>query len=328
VNASDPSSPEPKSPFPALRSEPRSFERRAWVILVMTIVCLLLGLCAPNAIFAYRIQRIVDKGGQVRSRSDYVGQTVTRHLGRRISDFYQERYVIRDYYDVYFGDTSRDLDVGGPGISMFKAPDDITRRDPGDEGPQMARALGRIRKLSLAETSVTDQGLAPLAGMTSIESLDLSSTQVKGPGLANLQGMKLKGLSLHSNAIDDEGLAFLPLFSELNQLDLGNTRVSSAFLSRLSSFPMLNDLNLNGLPVTDDIVRELSKLALWRLDLGNTEITDASLPYLEKMSLLFDLNLCGTKVTMPKVRESKSPAIQRWIAVREVVWGPGECELR
>jgi len=91
---------------------------------------------------------------------------------------------------------------------------------------------------------------------------------------------------------------------------------------------MLNDLNLNGLPVTDDIVRELLKLALWRLDLGNTEITDASLPYLEKMSLLFDLNLCGTKVTMPKVRESKSPAIQRWIAVREVVWGPGECELR
>jgi hypothetical protein len=328
MNASDPSPPEPKSPLLDLPTNSRKLERRAWVILGLTIVYLLLGLCTPNAIFAYRIQRIVDSGGYVRSGAEYFGETAMHRLGWQISDFYQDHYVIREHYDVFLGDTGRAFEPCGAGISLSKASDDDVDRDPGDEGPKMVRALGRIRRLSLAETSVTDQGLAPLAGMTSLESLDLSSTHVKGPGLANLAGMNLKSLSLHSTAIDDEGLAILPHFPQLIKLDIGNTRVSPAGLSRLSSYSKLNDLNLNGLPITDDIVRELSKLSLWRLDLGNTQITDASLPYLEKMSLLADLNLCGTKMSLPKTLDSKHPAIQRWIGIRELVWRPGECEMR
>lgn len=327
MTAPDEQNTEPKSPFADVPSEPRKFERRAWVVLVSTIVLLLTGLATPNAIFIYRIQRIVDHGGYVRSRADYFGEDASAKLGSRFYMFYQEHFYIRDEYEVFLGNTNRAVDACGSGISLSEAADDDVHRDPGDEGPKLARALGRISRLSLAETSVTDQGLAPLAGMTTIKNLDLSSTRIKGPGLAHLHGLDLQVLSLNGNAIDDDGFAYLPHFAALKSLDIGKTRASTGFLSRLNSFTHIEDLDLEGLPITDEMIRQLVPLRLWRLNLQNTPITDAALSHLETMPGLMDLNLCGTKVTLARARSSEHRAIRSWVSLRELIFAPGKCEV-
>lgn len=297
-----------------------------WGVLVVTVAFLLIGLATPNVIYAHRIQRIVDQGGYVRSRASYFGEDASAKLGHRFYSFYRDHYFIRDDYDVFLGDIDRAVEPCGAGITLAESSEDEVHKDPGDDGPKMAQALGRVGRLSLAETAVTDQGLAPLAGMTSLSLLDLSSTRVKGPGLAYLQGIDIRHLSLHSNSIDDAGFASLPNFPNLEQLDIGKTRVGNAVLARLPSYSKLKDLNLEGLPVTDDLVQKLTKLSLWRLDLSNTPITDASLPHLEKMTSLFDLNLCGTKITLEKAMVSENSAIRRWVSIRKLIFAPGECE--
>lgn len=328
MNAPNDRSTEPKSPVAMMPKQRRKFERRAWKFVVLTVVCLLISLAAPNAIFAYRIQRIVDNGGYVQSRGEYFGRAQSLYFGRRLRSFYREHYIIREDYEVFFGNTERADETAGPGLTLSTGQTDAARQDPGDEGPKMAQALGRVSRLSFAETSVTDQGLAPLVGMTSLFELNLSRTQVKGSGLAYLKGLNLLDLSLHGNSIDDTAFAFLPDFPNLERLDVGGTQIGNASLARVLSFSKLQTLDLEGLPVTDEFVQKLSKLPLWKLNLSNTPITDASIPHLEKMTSLADVNLCGTKISLAKAQASEHSAIKVWLFRRDNKRLPTKCEMQ
>jgi hypothetical protein len=305
-------------PISPLHSEPSKSRdpavRRALMLFGFTVACILAGIFTVNSIVAGRIQRIVKNGGMVRSWSEYVGSDASRLLGYKFHRFYEGNYVIRDQYEVYLGDLERGYVGCGTGISFADAPtsDENWHQDPGDEGPKLVRELGRVVKVSFARTSVTDAGLAPLAGMTTIEYLDLSETKVQGPGLANLRGMPLWSLSLAGTPLNDAGMNQLPDFSELRDLYLGETRISGAFVAQLRRFPKLEYLNIEGLPVTDEIVGELISLPLQNLDLSNTEITSASISHLEKMTTLRYVQLCGTKITPDEAKKSSSPALHDW----------------
>jgi len=316
-------------PISPLHSEPSKSRdpavRRAIMLFGFTLACILAGLFAVNGIIAGRIQRVVKNGGMVRSWSEYVGSDASRLLGYKFHRFYEDNYVIREQYEVYLGDLERGYVGCGTGISFADAPtgDENRHQDPGDEGPRLVRELGRVYKVSFAATSVTDAGLAPLNGLTTIEFLDLSETKVQGPGLFNLRGMPLWSLSLSSTPVDDAGFAQLPDFPELRDLYLAKTHLSSGFLERLRAFPRLRTLDLSYLPVTDDIVRQLSELPLEELYLNNTQITAKSLPYLLKMTTLRRPYFCQTKITAEDIRSSPDEIVRDWAKMSD-----GFCYLR
>lgn len=311
---------------PSMKRDPAA--RRALLLIGATFLCILAGFFGANAVVARRIDRIVQNGGLVRSWSDYIGDHAFQLLGYRVRGFYEDHYVIRDQYEVYLGDLERAYVGCGTGITFADAPmgEDNRPQDHGDEGPKLVHDLGRVYRASFAETSVTDAGLAPLAGMTTIESLDLSATRVAGPGLVHLRGMPLWNLSLESTPLDDAGLALLPDFPELRHLSLGNTRISSTFVAQLRRYPKLTHLNLKGLPITDEIVRELSSFPLKELDLSDTQVTRAAIPHLEKMPTLQWLTFCNTKLVKEIAENETSEFSKGWNAMHRAICPPKKTE--
>lgn len=313
---------EPITPIHAEPSNKRDpAVRRALILFASTLVCILIGFLTANAIVARKIERIVNSGGLVRSWSDYFGSTAFQLLGYRVHRFYEDHYVIRDQYEVYLGDIERGYVSCGTGITFGDAPvgQENRHQDHGDEGPKLVRDLGRVFRVSFAETSVTDAGLAPLSGMTTIEFLDLSATQVQGPGLVHLRGMPLWSLSLESTPLDDAGLALLPDFPELHSLSLGETRITKSFVAQLRRYPKLTHLSLKGLPITDDVVRELSSFPLEELDLSDTKVTSAAIPHLEKMPKLQWLMSCNTKLMKEVSENDSSERARGWNAMNRAL---------
>jgi Leucine rich repeat/Leucine Rich repeat len=85
----------------------------------------------------------------------------------------------------------------------------------------------RLMGLSLDRTTVTDDGLTCLGGLTSLQFLDLANTSITDRGLGHL--VKLRGLqmlNLNHTRISDDGLRSLDRATALKVLDLANTRVT------------------------------------------------------------------------------------------------------
>jgi serpin B len=110
-------------------------------------------------------------------------------------------------------------------------------------------ALGKItwlKRLSLEDTSITDEGLALLCNLTELEELNLSGTNVNGSFLNYLSKMtKLKKLNLSRTKIGDGCLAYLTNFIALEELDISETSISSSGLPYLRAIPSLLKINLN-----------------------------------------------------------------------------------
>ena len=71
-------------------------------------------------------------------------------------------------------------------------------------------AQGEVVDVSLANESVTDEGLAHLKGLNSLKELDLGGTSISDDGLVHLKGLKkLEGLFLGGNLVSPEGIADL-----------------------------------------------------------------------------------------------------------------------
>lgn len=307
-------------PLHAQPSTPRDpAVRRALILVVATFACFFVAFLVANAIVARRIERIVQRGGLVRSWSDYPGMHAFGLFGHRFHHFYEDQYVIRDQYEVYFGDLDRAYVGCSTGITFTDVSLELIdlHIDSGDDGPRLVRELGHVISASFARTSVTDADLAPLNGLTTIEYLDLSGTQVQGPGLVHLRGMPLWRLSLQSTPLDDAGFAQLPKFVDLHDLSLAKTRLSSGFIEHLHSYPQLETLDLSYVAVTDDMVRQLSELPLETLYLNNTPITAKSLPYLAKMPHVRQVYFCQTKITPEDIRSFPDPIVQDWAKMSE-----------
>jgi hypothetical protein len=133
----------------------------------------------------------------------------------------------------------------------------------------------RLKNLSLCRTSVSDAGLAYLAGCNNLLWLDLSFT-----------------------AASDEGLKHFQANSGLKQLFLEGTKVTAASLPVIAGFKQLEELDLSRLPLRDDDLAAISGLRnLKSLYLSRCAITDAGLTHLRGMKQLENLELGGTQVT-------------------------------
>jgi internalin A len=98
------------------------------------------------------------------------------------------------------------------------------------DGLRQLRGLTRLTGLRLADTAITDAGLAhlrPWAGV--LEHLDLSQTGITDAGLAHLRGFgKLQSLALAGSKVTDAGLVHLRGLTGLKSLNLKGTAVSPA----------------------------------------------------------------------------------------------------
>ena len=104
--------------------------------------------------------------------------------------------------------------------------------------------LHSLRSLDLAETSITDAGLAHIRGLSNLEILDLRQTDVTDAGLTQVAPLLgLKAISL-SRGVGDAGLATLTGLPGLTVLNLTETTVSDAGLGGLSGHAGLKTLML------------------------------------------------------------------------------------
>lgn len=69
------------------------------------------------------------------------------------------------------------------------------------------KGIQEVKKLSLADTQVTDEGLKKIRDLSGLTSLDLANTQVTDEGLKELEGLKnLEKLDLTNTQVTDEGV--------------------------------------------------------------------------------------------------------------------------
>jgi len=87
--------------------------------------------------------------------------------------------------------------------------------------------MTELRMLFLANTEITDTGLAHLRGLTDLRELRLQNTAIGDAGLAHLSGLtKLEWLELTGTQVSDAGLMHLKGLTNLKSLFLDSTRVT------------------------------------------------------------------------------------------------------
>jgi len=138
-----------------------------------------------------------------------------------------------------------------------------------DRGSEVLGRLLHLRILWLPDTSISDETLAHLTGLTNLEWIDLSGTNVEGHGLTHLAGL-----------------------TRLKMLDLGRTPLNDSHLHLISQFPRLLLLRLGKSEITDAGLPVLGKMAqLERLFLYPSEITDDGLVHLQTLINLKELDI-------------------------------------
>lgn len=164
----------------------------------------------------------------------------------------------------------------------------------------------RISNLSLQQTSITDEGLRHLEGMTNLIHLGIYyypsgrgwpvvQPRISDAGLAHLAKLpQLHTLDLHGVPITDAGLAVVKNLPSLSFLMLMNTDIQGPGLVHLQSHPTLGSLWISGGMLTDDDLKALAGVtSLQTLSLQGVALPPEQLPLLLKLPRLTNLGLQG-----------------------------------
>jgi hypothetical protein len=108
-------------------------------------------------------------------------------------------------------------------------------------------ALAGMKTLQFLDASdnpsVTDAGIASLAGLENLRYLNLTNTSVTGTGFKDRADMvSLEQLKLKECPVTDESLAAIPRFPKLTLLHLGGTKVSDTGLMGLVGWHSLQQV--------------------------------------------------------------------------------------
>lgn len=154
-----------------------------------------------------------------------------------------------------------------------------------------AGPLPRLTRLEIWDTSISDEGLRHLAGLSRLESLDISETAIDGSGFQHLTCEYLKSLRLR----------------RCKNFGLRGAK-------KLARFLQLQDLWLDGTAIDDDCLVELRPLQqLVTLKLGETRITDRAIESLSELKALRTVGARRTAITeegMKRLR-AKLPHLSR-----------------
>ena len=115
-----------------------------------------------------------------------------------------------------------------------------------DRDVPLIKDLDNLSKLSLANTQVTDAGLADLVECRDLLDLDLSDTQVTDAGLKEVAKLRqLQGLVLTNTNVTDNGLKALKPLTRLCRLSLCNPQITDRAADAIIQLGDLRELNFS-----------------------------------------------------------------------------------
>lgn len=139
--------------------------------------------------------------------------------------------------------------------------------------------FGKLSRLDLSLTRITDQGMQELKGLPGIVDLNLRFAEyVTDEGLAAIkEWKKLKRLNVHGTKISDTTLDHISEITALESLDVGSSMVTDVGLDRLSSLLNLKELTMGGIELGDAGLQALRLIpGLTYLDLNGRQGTDSN----------------------------------------------------
>jgi Leucine-rich repeat (LRR) protein len=154
-----------------------------------------------------------------------------------------------------------------------------------DVGMQYLKGLTGVTDLNLYYAEyITEDGIAPLKGWTSLERLNLRGTKVTSKVFEHLAHLaSLRSLDLAYTQIDDEDFEQLAALTHLEELAIGGNRLTGAALPLLKLLPALRSLDVGGIQRVDS--------GLWGLAL-----TDGNLQQIAALTQLRSLKLSGANL--------------------------------
>ena len=162
-----------------------------------------------------------------------------------------------------------------------------------------------LKSLDLADTDLTDIGMAKIAKFEKLTRLSLFYCNITNGGLRHIAKLKLlEVLNLDSREISDDGLRYLKNLENLKSLDIFSGRITDSGCSHIASIASLESLELCGGGVGDPGCTVLATLEnLTSLNLSQNErITNRGAAALAALSNLKALNLSNTRVNSSALR--------------------------
>src|SRR5436190_708786 len=161
-------------------------------------------------------------------------------------------------------------------------------------------AAGRITRVDLRSSWVTDGDLAQLAALPNLAYLDLSLTRITDRGMQLLKNAPaIVELKLYyAEQITDEGMAAVKGWKRLKRVNLRGTKVTDTTLEHLSGIETLESIDIGFAQVTDVGLDRLTSLPnLKALTVGGNKLTDVGLQALRHLPGLTYLDISGAQRT-------------------------------
>jgi Leucine-rich repeat (LRR) protein len=195
-------------------------------------------------------------------------------------------------------------------------------------------------------TTISDDGMARLAQLRHVREINIHEAyQIRGTGFAAwADHPALTVLWAMSAPIDDEGLAEIGRIKNLQQLCIGYTNATDAGMESViklralknlnisgnqitdvgvrkicDSLPLLEELAIEKLPITPEVIQEIGKLKnLRRLEIGRIELSKEFLVELGKLKHLQELSLRQAEVDVSALAELSNLKQLRWLRLTGV----------
>jgi internalin A len=168
-----------------------------------------------------------------------------------------------------------------------------------DAGLRHLRAMRRLRVLRLGGYQIADTSLEIVKDLKWLQGLTIDEASITDAGLARLAGLPLEEITLsRCYGLTDAGLLHLQGFANLAQLGIRDIPLAGDGLKCLAGKDKLTRLRLNGTGIGDAALQHIRGLRnLSRLELRQTQITDAGLEILGGLKSLQSLDLQQTGVS-------------------------------
>lgn len=201
--------------------------------------------------------------------------------------------------------------------------------DGAESMKKLADIVGKhdvIRSFNSDDQLLDDKKIANLARISSIRRLNLAHTDTTDEGVKALTALKkLTSLNISSTMITAQSAKYISTLSELNHLDLAKNSLDDSIGKELSKLTRMDDLGLKATKISDACVYEVVKMkTITQLKLGsNAGITDRGIAKLVALKNLKFLDVADTKVTPEGLEVLKSLPL-KVLKVRKSKWSKAQ----
>jgi Leucine-rich repeat (LRR) protein len=164
------------------------------------------------------------------------------------------------------------------------------------------QSLTALRSIFLANTILTEKGMASLSRQTSLLNLDLSGTNIEDDWLPGIGAMKLESLSVSDTPITGHGLTHIARMTTLKELRCERVDIVPKDLLALRELPNLELLILDQIAEGKDLAPILGQLRnLKSLCITNSGLVNSDVVALKALPHLENLNVMGNPAGEPAI---------------------------